>query len=151
MITMSEKGLFNYAGSPLTSFERKRRRFPFATAVRLLLGATFVLVGLNGFFGFMPTLRPTSQFEGFVSMLQGSAPHSVLMGLQVLGGLCVLSRRLVNLGIFLLGPIAVQILIFHISTQPEGAWLAAVMLTAVVYLAWRNRDVWARALFSPGR
>ena len=44
----------------------------------------------------------------------------VIFGLQVLGGLLLLLNRFVVLALVLLGPIIVNILLFHLLVAPEG-------------------------------
>jgi uncharacterized membrane protein YphA (DoxX/SURF4 family) len=146
--------MFTYSGSPLTAFERpKRKRFPISLtlASRIYLGVAFILAGLNGHFEVLKSFDVAGQFRECVQTVHSSGYKEVVMALQVLGGISILNKHLVNLGLFILGPIVVQIFVYHLTVRQAGLWLAIPLLLAVAYLAWKNRHAWVETLFCNGR
>src|SRR5438270_4552191 len=94
--------------------------------VRVLLGLVFVFFGSNAFFKFMgPPPEMHGQAGAFITALMSSGYMYVVAVLQVLGGLCLLfGARFVPLGLTLIGPIIVNILLFHIFLDPKGMPIA---------------------------
>jgi hypothetical protein len=98
-----------------------------ALIARNLLGLMFVVFGLNGFLGFIKQPPPTGLALRFVMAL--SAPHYMapVFLLQLVGGLVLLSNRFVALALVLLGPVIVNILLFHVLMAPQGIGPGAVV------------------------
>jgi putative oxidoreductase len=95
---------------------------------RLLLGLIFVVFGLNGFFNFLNMGPLPSGLAGqFILALALSHYYWVIAGLQVAGGVLLLVNRFVPLGLVLLGPIIVNILLYHAFLNRSGAQLAIVV------------------------
>jgi len=118
--------------------------------VRVLLGLAFVVFGLNAFLKFM---GPPPQMEGqagaFISALMSSGYMQVIAVLQVLGGLCLLlGARFVPLGLTLLGPIIVNIVLFHLFLEPRGLPIALVTAALSLFLLWIYRFKFP-AIFQP--
>ena len=108
---------------------------------RFLLGIVFVVFGLNGFFNFISMGPLPSGLAGqFVGALAQSHYFWVVAGLQVLGGALLLVNRLVPLGLVLLGPIIVNILLYHLFLNLSGVGLASVVtiLWLTVFYAHRR-------------
>ena len=63
--------------------------------------------------------------------------------LQVAGGLLLLIGRYVPLGLTLLGPVIVNILLFHIFLEPTGLPMAIVVSLLALFLLWRYRTNFA--------
>jgi len=63
--------------------------------------------------------------------------------LQVAGGLLLLIGRFVPLGLTLLGPVIVNILLFHIFLEPTGLPMAIVVSAIALFLLWRYRTNFA--------
>lgn len=115
-------------------------------AARLLLGLLFVVFGLNGFFQFLETPPMPEQAGGFIGIMAGSGYFGVVKGLEVISGVLFLVNRKVPLGLFLLGPVLVNILLFHIFLAPAG--LPVPVVAAVLYglTAWPYKDRFALLL-----
>src|ERR1043165_4173936 len=95
---------------------------------RLLLGLTFVVFGLNGFLNFLSMgPMPTGLAGQFIGALFLSHYFWVVAGLQVVGGLLLLVNRFVPLALVLLGPVIVNILLYHFLLNPAGMGLALVV------------------------
>jgi len=94
---------------------------------RLLLGLIFVVFGLNGFLSFLNMgPMPTGLALQFIGALAQSHYFWVVAALQVIGGVLLLVNRFVPLALVLLGPVIVNILLYHIFLWPHGIVLALV-------------------------
>jgi putative oxidoreductase len=95
---------------------------------RLLLGLIFVVFGLNGFLNFLNMgPLPTGLAGQFIGALAQSHYYWVVAGLQVAGGVLLLVNRFVPLALVLLGPVIVNILLYHLFLSPTGVALAIVV------------------------
>ena len=108
---------------------------------RILLGLVFVVFGLNIFLHFIP--QPPQKpglAADFATALFVSHYLYVVGALQVVGGALLLIGRYVPLGLTLLGPVVVNILLFHLLLSPEGLPIALVVavLTLVVLAGYRS-------------
>ena len=112
--------------------------------VRLLLGLMFVVFGSNIFLHFipMPEQKPSLATD-FSKALMESRYMYVVGLLQVTGGLLLLIGRFVPLGLTLLGPVIVNILLFHIFLEPTGLPMAIVVSLLALFLLWRYRSSFA--------
>ena len=112
-----------------------------ALIARYLLGLIFVVFGLNGFLHFIPMGPPPTGLAGqFIGALAQSNYFSVVAALQIAGGVLLLVNRYVPLGLVLLGPVIVNILLYHLILNPVGMAMA-VLVTAlwfIVFYAHRN-------------
>jgi putative oxidoreductase len=106
-----------------------------ATVARILLGLTFLVFGLNGFFQFIKLPPPSGVALQFMSALVISHESVVIMGLQVLAGVLLLLNRFVPLALFVLGPIVLNILFFHFFMDPGGIPRALFVLVLWVLAA----------------
>ena len=114
---------------------------------RLLLGLVFVVFGLNGFLHFIPQgPMPQGQAGAFVGALFMSGYFYVVAILQLAGGLILLSGRFVALGLTLLGPVIVNILLFHIFLERTGIQIAIVVGILGLFLLWAYRERFAPIL-----
>ena len=111
---------------------------------RVLLGLMFVILGSNIFLHFipMPPQKPSLATD-FSKALMESHYMYVVGFLQVAGGLLLLIGRYVPLGLTLLGPVIVNILLFHIFLEPTGLPVALVVAALALFLLWRYRSNFA--------
>src|SRR5437899_1643478 len=106
---------------------------------RILLGLFFVVFGLNGFLQFIPMPPPPPGHAGeFTGALFGTGYLSVVMALQLIGGVLVLSGRFLPLGLLVLGPVIVNILLFHIFMDRKGLPMAIVVAALALFLLARH-------------
>lgn len=99
---------------------------------RILLGLLFVVFGLNGFLNFLNMgPMPTGLAGQFILALVGSHYFWVVAGLQIAGGALLLVNRYVPLGLVLLGPVIVNIILYHLFMNPSG-----IVLPIVVVILW---------------
>src|SRR2546421_12847758 len=107
--------------------------------VRILLGLMFVIFGLNGFLHFIPMGQMPSGHAGeFIGAMFASGYLYVISALQVIGGLLLLSGAFAPLGLLLLGPIIVNILLYHILLDPKGLPIAIVVSVLSLFLLARS-------------
>jgi uncharacterized membrane protein YphA (DoxX/SURF4 family) len=102
---------------------------------RILLGLLFLVFGLNGFLHFIPMPPPTGLAGQYMGALFVSHYLTVIFLVQVIGGVLLLLNRFVPLALTLLGPVLVNILLFHSFMAPAGLPLAlvATVLWLVVF------------------
>jgi putative oxidoreductase len=103
---------------------------------RLLLGIMFVFFGSNGVHPFMPMPPPPPGLAGQFSIaLMDSHYMQVVSVLMVISGLLFLVNRFVPLALVLLGPILVNILLFHALILHAGFQLGvlATVLWFIVF------------------
>ena len=118
--------------------------------VRVLLGLEFVVFGSNAFFHFMgPIPEMEGQAGAFMTALMSSGYMYVIAILQILGGLCLLlGARFVPLGLTLLGPVIVNIILFHVFLLPQGMGIGIVDAVLALFLLWIYRFKFP-AIFQP--
>ena len=80
---------------------------------RLLLGLTFLVYGLNGFFHFIPMALPSGVAGQFLTALVASRYLLAVAAVMVVAGVLLLINRYVPLALTLLGPVIVNILLLH--------------------------------------
>src|ERR1700724_3471995 len=108
---------------------------------RILLGLIFVVFGLNGFLNFLSMGPMPSGLAGqFVGALVLSHYFWVVAALQVAGGALLLVNRFVPLALVLLGPVIVNIILYHSFLNPAGIepGIVVVVLWLIVFYAHRQ-------------
>ena len=93
----------------------------------------------------MPPLPATLAGDFSKALMQSHYIYVVGL-LQVIGGLLLLIGRYVPLGLTLLGPVIVNILLFHIFLDPSGLPMAIVVAVLALFLLWRHRTNFAGLL-----
>jgi putative oxidoreductase len=137
--------------SGVTSFPLEAGRSPFvskgksmkiaALIARYLLGLVFLVFGLNGFLHFIPMQPlPPGAAGQFVGALLASHYFLVVSALQLAGGVLLLVNRYVPLALVLLGPVVVNILLFHLHMDRRGLPLAIVVVILWGILFLRHRQ-----------
>ena len=102
---------------------------------RILLGLLFFVFGLNNILHFMPTpAMPPSDATTFATILMNSHYMTFVGLLMVIAGLLLLVGRFVPLALVLLGPILVNILLFHFLLQHGGAAIGLVATVLEIFL-----------------
>ncbi|MFY9926155.1 MAG: DoxX family protein [Opitutaceae bacterium] len=97
-----------------------------ALIARNLLGLLFLTFGLNGFLHFIPTPPPAGLAGQFLGVLFVSHYLVAVFLLQLVAGALLLVNRFVPVALVLLGPVLVNILLFHCLMAPEGLPMALV-------------------------
>src|SRR3954463_15166379 len=109
--------------------------------VRILLGLMFAVFGSNVFLHFIPVPEMTGDAGAFMGALFHSGYIYAIGAFQVIGGLLLLiGGRLTGLGLTVLGPIIVNILLYHIFLDRNGMPIAVVVSLLAFFLLWAHRD-----------
>jgi uncharacterized membrane protein YphA (DoxX/SURF4 family) len=114
-----------------------------ALIARNLLGLVFLTFGLNGFLHFIPMPPPSGLAGQYLGALFVSHFLVAVFLLEAIGGALLLINRFVPIALVLLGPVLVNIVLFHALMAPEGLPLAIVasVLWLIVFI--RNRRAFA--------
>ncbi len=84
-----------------------------STVARYLLGLIFLIFGLNGFLHFLPSPVPPGIAGQFLGALFVSHFLAVVFLLELIPAILLLLNRFVPLALVLLGPVIVNIVLFH--------------------------------------
>ena len=129
------------------TIERKREMKIVTLIARILLGLIFVVLGLNGFLGFLNMgPMPTGLAGQFMGALFMSHYYWVVAGLQVIGGALLLVNRFVPLALVLLGPVIVNIICYHVFLNHSGAGFA-VVVTALWFIVFYGKRQYFSGIF----
>jgi putative oxidoreductase len=111
-----------------------------ATIARVLLGLLFLVFGLNGFLHFIPMQPPAGLAGQYLGVLFTSHYLVAVFSIQGVAGLLLLTNLFVPISLVLLGPVIVNIVLFHSLMAPEGlpVALVAVALWLVVFVSVRR-------------
>lgn len=119
------------------------------TIVRILLGLSLVVFGLNTFLNFIPP-PATPMPEGamaFASALMKTGYMMQLIGVtHLLVGVMLLTNRFVPLALALFAPFIVNSLCFHLFLERSGLPMAIVFAAFEIHLAWVYRRAYAPML-----
>ena len=111
---------------------------------RVLLGAVFLVFGLNGFLHFLPQPPAPQPAMAFAGALAASGYFfPLLKATEVVAG-ALLLLGFVPIALTLLAPIVVNIVAFHVFLAPGNYAVVGLVLAAEIYLA-----VVHRAAFAP--
>ncbi len=113
---------------------------------RILLGLVFAASGMIsllklGKMGGMP-----ADSMAFMNLMVAHNYTLCIALIMLVGGLLLLAGRFVPIGLVLLGPILVNILLFHILFQVPGILTGVICTLLEVFLIWAYRSSF-RALF----
>ena len=113
-----------------------------AIICRILLGLMFIVFGANILHPFMPAPPPPpgSPTAQFMAVMAPTGWMHVVGFFQLLGGLLVLIGGTTPLGLVILGPILVNILIFHtllMGGHGIAPGLVATLLEIILIYAYR--------------
>jgi putative oxidoreductase len=100
-----------------------------------LLGFLFLVFGLNGFLNFIHMPPPTGLALQFAGALMLSHFMLVVSSLQLISGILLLINRYVPLALVLLGPVIVNILLFHVFMALSGLPLALFVIVLWLLVA----------------
>ncbi len=110
---------------------------------RYLLGLIFLIFGANGFLHFIPMPPPAGVAGQFMGALFVSHMLVAIFLVQLLGGILLLVGRYVPLALVLLGPVIVNIVLFHSFMAPSGLPLATLVVLLWLLTAWSVRESFA--------
>lgn len=114
-----------------------------ALVCRLLLGVAFTVFGLNGFFHFLPQPPPPPVGGQYLGLLSATHYLVPVFALQLVGGLLLLSGLFVPLALAMLGPVIVNILLYHTLMDPKGIPPGLVVLVLWLVVFYNVRGAFA--------
>jgi putative oxidoreductase len=115
-------------------------------AARILLGAVFLFFGLNIILQFLHAPMPTGDAGVYMGVLFTHHFLNFVAALEIIGGLLLLVGRFVPLALVLLGPVIVNILLFHALLNPAGIVPGLVVALLELFLIYGYRKSF-RGLF----
>lgn len=107
--------------------------------VRVLLGLVFVVFGLNGFVLFIIPPEHSPAGGRFIDLLVSSGYLYVEKLLEIAGGMLLLVNRYVVLGLVILGPLVVNILLFHLFLERQTLVAGVVPFVLWAWMVWVHR------------
>jgi hypothetical protein len=108
---------------------------------RLLLGIAFTFFGVNGLHPLFKSPPPPEGIAGqYIVVMNSTHYMQVVAALMVISGILFLVNRFVPLALVLLGPILVNILLFHLLISHPGfqGGIIATLLWFLVFNAHRT-------------
>lgn len=114
---------------------------------RLFLGSTLLIVGLNAFFGYLPSLTMSADATALLqSFEQSGYLFTVIKVVEVTCGLMLVGNIFVPLVMFFVAPILVNILLFGIFLEPTTLILTSFMLLSYAVLIYYYRRFFGEIL-----
>ena len=114
-----------------------------AIIARYLLGLQFLVSGLNGFLHFMPMPQVSGTAAQFMGAMAQSHYFVPVFLLQLVAGVLLLANRYVPLALVLLGPVIVNILLYHGLMDTPGIGPGVVVLVLWLLVFYRVRGAFA--------
>ncbi len=114
---------------------------------RILLGFVFAAAGLVGILKVGKMGGMPADATAFMTLMATHNYATVVALFMLIGGLLLLVGRFVPIGLVLLGPILVNILLFHILFRVPGVITGAACTALEVFLIWAYRSSF-RGLFA---
>ena len=103
---------------------------------RYLLGLIFLVFGLNGFLHFIPQPpMPPGPGADFATALFVSHFLIIVLLLEIIPAVLLLANRYVPLALVLLGPVIINIFLFHTFMAPSGLPLALIVIALWLLVA----------------
>ena len=114
----------------------------FTTILRMLLGISLLIFGINKFIAFIPIFDMAPAAANFMESLNSTGyVLYVVASLELLIGGLLLFKKWVPFALILLAPIVVNILLFHLFLDVSGIFVAVFMLTitgVLIYKYWKS-------------
>jgi putative oxidoreductase len=117
---------------------------------RILLGLVFLVFGLNNFFHFMPNPPIPGDAGVFANILYSHGWLTFHGILYTIAGILLLIGRYVPVALVILGPILVNVLMFHLTlTGGAGIGPGLVCSLLEIFLIWAYWPAF-EGIFTPG-
>jgi putative oxidoreductase len=115
---------------------------------RILLGLVFLVFGLNIYFPFIPQQSMPGDAGTLAGLMFQHGWFAFIAILYIVAGVLLLVGRFVPLALVLLGPIIVNILLFHVTLAPSGIVPGLVCAVLEIFLIYAYRGAFAH-FFAP--
>lgn len=111
------------------------------TILRILLGVTLVLFGVNKFYNFMG--MPSPPENSFLSQLSNSGYLMQLVAFsEIVIGLLLLTNKWKGFALVWLAPISVNIIAFHLVYALDASIMPSLIITflnvVLIYMNWKR-------------
>jgi uncharacterized membrane protein YphA (DoxX/SURF4 family) len=119
----------------------------------ILLGAIFIIFGLNFFFHFIPIDSPAegSNAAAFMGVLYTTGYLGLVKALEVIGGVLVILPKTRNLGLLILVPIIVNIIAYNVYITKDGFHMDIALVSVLaLYLLFKERSAFVQLLGNRG-
>jgi hypothetical protein len=117
------------------------------TGLRILLGALWLLFGLNGFFQFLPMPPPAPAMGNILGALFATGYFfPFLKATETILGLLLVSNSFTLLALIISAPITINIVLMHGMLDPSGIGGGAIMILLNIALAYLYRDHYREVL-----
>ena len=114
----------------------------FTTILRMLLGVSLLIFGMNKFIAFIPIFDMAPAAANFMESLNSTGyVLYVVASLELLIGVLLLFKKWVPFALVLLAPIVVNVLLFHLFLDVSGMFVAVLMLAitgVLIYKYWKS-------------
>lgn len=111
------------------------------TTARILLGAVFLVFGIDGFLHFVPVGPSTPEAAQFIGSLMATAyVFPLFKVVEIVSGLLLLTNRAVPLALVLLAPIIINIAGYLFILNQAGQPMAIFLVGIEIFLAYCDRD-----------
>jgi putative oxidoreductase len=119
------------------------------TIARFLLGLIFTVFGANMWLHFINVPLPAegTPAANFMFAIYGSGYLTVVKVLEVTGGVLLLTGRFTNLALTLVGPVVVNIALYHFFLL-KGGYEMPIVLGLLSLVALAGRKDYLRTLFA---
>jgi putative oxidoreductase len=102
---------------------------------RVLLGLVFLILGLNGFYTFIPV----PSFHPFMQILVSSGYIYFIKAIEVTAGVLLLANRAVTLALVLLGADIANILAYHLLLDHRDWPIVPIVAGLYALVLWEHR------------
>ena len=113
------------------------------TIARIGLALIFIVVGLNGFFHFVPFPPMSGDAATFFNTMLASHYSVMVFGVQIVAGVLLLIDRYVPLALVVLAAVLANVLDYHITMLPSGLPLPLFATLLWFIVAWPLRSHFA--------
>ena len=114
----------------------------FTTILRMLLGVSLLIFGMNKFIAFIPIFDMAPAAANFMESLNSTGyVLYVVASLELLIGGLLLFKKWVPFALILLAPIVVNVLLFHLFLDVSGMLVAVLMVAitgVLIYKYWKS-------------
>tara|TARA_B100000795_G_scaffold258238_1_gene232165 strand:+ start:1693 stop:2067 length:375 start_codon:yes stop_codon:yes gene_type:complete len=114
----------------------------FTTILRVLLGVSLLVFGVNKFMPFIPIFDMPPAAANFMESLNSTGyVLYVVASLEIIIGLLLLLKKWVPFALVLLAPIVINILLFHVFLNVSGVFVAIFMIAitaTLIYKYWKS-------------
>lgn len=110
----------------------------FTTVLRVILGITLFLFGINKFFNFIPMFEMPDAAANFLESLEATGYVFYVVAIFEIGiALLLLLKKWVPFALVLLAPLSLNILLFHIFLDISDSYVAIVVFALNVLLMYK--------------